>query len=72
LYAAYVLVLILGLRKGELLGLTWDDVDLEAGELTVDWQLQRIGTQLLHRQTKTEFSDATLPLPARRLGESLG
>jgi integrase len=57
------LVLILGLRKGELLGLTWDDVELNAGELTIDWQRQRIGTQLLHRQTKTEASDATLPLP---------
>jgi hypothetical protein len=28
LYAAYVLVLVLGLRKGELLGLTWELVDL--------------------------------------------
>ena len=26
-YAAYVLVLVLGLRKGELLGLTWELVD---------------------------------------------
>jgi integrase len=50
-------------RKGELLGLTWDDVDLDAGELTIDLQLQRVGRELLHRSTKTETSDATLPLP---------
>ncbi len=62
-YAAYVLVLVLGLRKGELLGLTWDDVDLDGGELTIDRQLQRVGTRLLHRETKTDSSDATLPLP---------
>jgi integrase len=62
-YAAYVLVLVLGLRKGEVLGLVWDDLDLDAGELTVGLQLQRVGGQLLHRETKTEGSDATLPLP---------
>jgi integrase len=64
LYAAYVLVLVLGLRRGEVLGLTWDDVDLDAGELTIGRQLQRVGRQLLHRTTKTEHSDATLPLPS--------
>lgn len=31
LYAAYVQVLVLGLRKGEALGLTWDDTDLDDG-----------------------------------------
>ncbi len=63
LYAAYVLILVLGLRKGEALGLAWEEVDLDAGELTVGWQLQRVGRQLLRRETKTESSDATLPLP---------
>lgn len=63
-YAGYVLVLVLGFRKGEVLGLTWNDVDLDRGELTIGWQLQRVRGQLLHRETKTEGSDATLPLPA--------
>ena len=63
LYAAYVLILVLGLRKGELLGLTWQAVNLDAGELYVGEQLQRIGRQLLRRETKTETSDAPLPLP---------
>lgn len=64
LYAAYVLILILGLRRGEVLGLRWEDVDLEAGKLSVAYQLQRVRRQLLHRETKTESSEATLPLPA--------
>ena len=64
LYAAYVLVLVLGLRRGEVLGLTWDDIDLNQAELTVGLQLQRVRRQLHHRATKTEGSDATLPLPA--------
>jgi integrase len=63
LYAVYVLILVLGLRKGEVLGLTWDDVDLESGELSIGLQLQRVSRQLLHRETKTSASDATLPLP---------
>jgi integrase len=62
LYAAYVLALVMGLRKGELLGLSWDDVDLDQGELRIAWQLQRIGRQLVRRDTKTEESDGTLPL----------
>ena len=64
LYAAYVLILVLGLRKGEVLGLAEDDVDLEAGELSIGFQLQRVGRQLLRRETKTEASDDTMPLPA--------
>jgi integrase len=52
LLAAYVLVLVLGLRKGEVLGLTWPAVDLEAGTLLIDHQLQRIRRELVHRETK--------------------
>lgn len=63
MYPLYVLVLALGLRKGEALGLTWDDIDIAEGELTVSHQLQRVSRQLLHRDTKTEGSEATLPLP---------
>ena len=33
--------LALGLRQGEALGLRWQYVDLDAGTLTVRWQLQR-------------------------------
>jgi integrase len=63
MYAAYVLILILGLRKGEVLGLPWAAVDLDGAEIDVAWQLQRVRRELLHRETKTEASDATLPLP---------
>jgi integrase len=63
LYAAYTLVLALGLRKGEVLGLVWDDLNLEAEELTMGRQLQRVRHQLLHREPKTATSDdVVLPL----------
>jgi integrase len=54
---------VLGPRKGEVLGLVWDGVDLDKAELTTKLQIQRIKRQLLHRQTKTAASDATLPMP---------
>ncbi|RRR69685.1 site-specific integrase [Streptomyces sp. RP5T] len=63
LFAAWVLVLSLGLRRGEVLGLTWKSIDFETCELYVDHQIQRAGRQILHRETKTEESDDFLPLP---------
>jgi integrase len=66
LYAAYVLILVNGLRRGEVLGLTWSSADPEGGELEIGWQLQRIRGELIHKKrVKTEDSDAddTVPLP---------
>jgi integrase len=64
MYLGYVLVLVLGMRKGEVLGLPWEPaVDLEEAELYVGEQLQRVGRQLLRRETKTDSSEAPLPLP---------
>ncbi|GAA4511631.1 site-specific integrase [Nonomuraea ferruginea] len=65
LYAAFVLMLVLGLRRGEVLGLTWGSIDLTSQELWVSHQLNRVHGKLLHRDTtKTTDSDASLPLPA--------
>ena len=63
LYAAFVLILVLGLRRGEVLGLTWELVDLDQAELFVGEQLQRVNHKILRRETKTEASEAPLPLP---------
>lgn len=64
LYALYVVALGLGLRKGEVLGLRWQDVDLERGALTVSSSLQRIDGQPHLVAPKTERSRRTLELPA--------
>jgi integrase len=64
LYAAYVLVVVEGMRRGEVLGLPYYAVDFEHQQLDIGYQLQRVGRQLLHRQTKTEASSTTLPFPA--------
>jgi integrase len=46
LEALYSVALALGLRRGEALGLQWEDVDLDKGTLTVRLALQRVGGKL--------------------------
>lgn len=44
LYSAFFLCAHTGLRAGELAGLRWSDIDLEANTLTVQRQIRRVGT----------------------------
>ncbi|WP_432982173.1 site-specific integrase [Dactylosporangium sp. CA-233914] len=62
LHALYVLALYLGLRRGELLGLQWSDVDLDAQAVTVRRTLQRVGGELRAVTPKTRTSRRTVPL----------
>lgn len=61
LEALYVTALGTGLRQGELLGLRWQDVNLERGELSVRHTLQRASRVLA--EPKTERARRTLRLP---------
>jgi integrase len=64
LYTLWVLILVLGLRKGEAQGLVWPSVDLDNAEILLEWQVQRVGRQLIHKQhLKTDGSTDVLPLP---------
>ena len=67
LYGLWVLILVLGLRRGEGLGLVDDDdtINEAAEEIGLEWQLGRVGGHpLTHkRQLKTDGSVETLPLP---------
>jgi integrase len=52
-----------GLRRGELLGLRWSDMDLSRGRLTVNQQaIETTGTKVTLEPTKTKASIRTLPL----------
>lgn len=62
--ALYVLALFVGLRRGELLGMRWQDVDLDDGKLEVVQTLQRVGGSLRLVPPKTEDSARTVPLPS--------
>ncbi|MEV4534661.1 tyrosine-type recombinase/integrase [Asanoa sp. NPDC049518] len=63
LYALYVVAATMGLRRGELLGLRWSDLDLDEGTMTIAQTVQRVGGVLLLQGTKTEDSESVLPLP---------
>jgi integrase len=64
LEALYSVALALGLRQGEVLGLRWSDIDLEAGSLTVRRALQRIKGKYQLVEPKSETSKRTIaPLP---------
>lgn len=64
--AAYAVALALGLRRGEILGLAWSDVDLDASppRLTVRRALKRLDAGLVLEDTKTKQSRRTVHLPA--------
>src|SRR5215469_8277201 len=69
LYPLWVLILVLGMRKGEALGLVQPDdgwrADDENALIDLEWQLQRVGGQpLKHKHVlKADGSTDTLPLP---------
>ena len=62
--SAYAVALFTGLRQGETLGLSWDQVDFEKGEITVDQQLQRDrtdGQYVIGHTTKNNQSRTIQP-----------
>ncbi|KPC70527.1 integrase [Streptomyces sp. NRRL WC-3753] len=68
LHALYELALRTGLRKGELLGLHWDDLDLNTGTATIRRTLQRTRSGgLTHLPTKTLASERRIALPTECL-----
>ncbi|MFJ5139025.1 tyrosine-type recombinase/integrase [Streptomyces sp. NPDC088707] len=68
LHALYELALRTGLRKGELLGLPWEDLDLTTGTASIRRSLQRTRTGgLTHLPTKTRASERRIALPTECL-----
>jgi integrase len=73
LYAAFLTLFMVGLRRGELLGLRWQDVDLHDGVVHVRQTLVRIynhdakgerrKTRLHFQEPKTEKSRRSVPVP---------
>jgi integrase len=64
LYAVFHLVALRGLRRGEVAGLRWADLDLDAGTLTVTGQLQQLGGRLVAGPPKSEAGRRVVALDA--------
>lgn len=63
LEAAFVIALSTGLRRGEVVGLRWEDINLEARTLTVSGTVQRVsGMGLVRAEPKTPLILRRLPV----------
>ncbi len=63
LEALYSLALVVGLRRSEALGRLWENVDLDAGTLSIRTTFQRISGKLELVEPKTARSRRTIALP---------
>lgn len=53
LYPAFLMPLLYSMRRGEVLGLRWNDINFASGTIQVRQQLQRVGRELLVGPVKT-------------------
>jgi integrase len=64
IYIAVLLALTTGMRRGEILGLRWRDLGLDAGQLSVSQALEQTRRGLVFKPPKTERSRRMIILPA--------
>jgi integrase len=64
LYPAFLLAASTGMRRGEVLGLRWSDVDLDAGRLSVSQGLVTVGYEVQFSTPKTKRSRRRVELDA--------
>jgi integrase len=62
LYAAYHLIALRGLRRGEAAGLRWCDIDLDTGTAIISWQLQQYDGHVTLCPPKTAHSERIIAL----------
>ena len=61
--ALYTVALLLGLREGEVLGLSWIDIDVTAHTLRVGQTVQRVSGRLLLAPQRPRAANGCCPCP---------
>ena len=64
-YSALHMLVYTGVRRGELLALCWDHVELDSGEVRIAYSLGRRSKGLIRKKPKTARSIRTINLDAR-------
>lgn len=59
-----ILALLLGLRRGECLGLRWSDVDFKNNKINIEQNLERVKGEFIFKDTKTQNSKRSLTAPS--------
>ena len=67
-YIPILLAVTTGLRRGEILALRWEDVDLDAGMLTVRRSLEQTRSGITFKEPKTPRSRRMVVLPEITIG----
>jgi integrase len=62
LFAMYQVVITCGLRRGEVIGVRWEDIDLDAGLMLIHRSIVQIGGQIHEGAPKTKRSKRVVPL----------
>ena len=63
-YPALHMLVYTGVRRGELLGLRWDHIDLDSGEVRIEYSLVRRSNKLILTKPKTAKGVRTINLDA--------
>jgi integrase len=66
-YLLFKLALSTGMRRGELMGLRWEDIDLDGNVIRVQEAVTKIGTALVVGEVKSQSGVRDIPIPAALL-----
>ena len=69
LYTPTLLAASTGLRRGEVVGLRWQDIDMKLGTLQVTQAVEQVGGKLNLKTPKTARSARTIKIPAALVAE---